>query len=207
MTSVVSESYVLNTLGEAEKYNKSTHSNNGTYGITESSFNLDVTGNNSDSRNMDIKQGTRNSSDENIELTKLTTISSQFSTEPSNASRNFNLTENVTNRPSKFVSFWHQYTKRFLKVLQRSKYELNDAPVRFFVRRQSFPDDSIIDLMYPETNSLAKEFKQCVLYRQCLPVEKGDSRILNDTTHTKESCLDEHVSEVCPNNTIKFEVM
>ena len=190
----------FNERGEAENFNRSTLSNNETCGITDSSLNSNSSRNESDSRNIDNENVTKNSSDENPELTKLTTLSYHYTT-PQNSS----LKENVTNTHSNFGSFWQQYRKRFLKVLQRSKYELNDAPVRFFVRRQSFPRDSIIDLMYPEINSSAKEFKHCVLYSQCLSMENGKNSILNDTN--KESCLDENVSEVCSNNTIRFEVM
>ena len=93
-------------------------------------------------------------------------------------------------------------------MLHRSRYELNDAPVRFFVRRQSFPERSIIADMHPPTNGPPKEFQKCILFRLCIPIHEDINQIQKDPNFAiKASCMDENVFVPCQEKTAEFEVM
>ena len=112
-----------------------------------------------------------------------------------------------TERNADFVAFWDIYTKKFLKILIRSRYEMNDAPVRFFVRRQSFPPEAIIEQMYPDKNPLSIHSEKCTLFHQCLPINGDKSTLLDDNHVNIKPCIAVESLSECPQNTTAFEVI
>ena len=84
---------------------------------------------------------------------------------------------------------------------------MNDAPVRFFVRRQSFPTEAIIKQMYPYKNRPSIHSKKCTLFHQCLP-NNGEKRTLLDDSHVIiKACIAVESLSQCQQNTTAFEVI
>ena len=84
---------------------------------------------------------------------------------------------------------------------------MNDAPVRFFVRRQSFPSEAVIEQMYPDKNRPSMHSKKCTLFHRCLP-KNGEKSMLRDDNYIYiKPCIDMESLSECPQNTTAFEVI
>ena len=108
---------------------------------------------------------------------------------------------------SDFIEFWELYTKKLLKVLARSKYEMNDAPVRSFVRRQSFPPLAFIDEMYPKANQSSINSTKCTLFHRCLQNHVKKHTLMDDIKIKFKPCLSEESISACAPNTTAFRVI
>ena len=109
-----------------------------------------------------------------------------------------------------FAQFWEGYTRNFLNVLQQCPTcnDLNHTTMKDHVKEQIYPQQAIIDEMYPRKPENKFAYAKCTLSHQCLPKHcKIDQRKLVFPRYQK-GCLSKDYLErhKCQSTQINFRV-